>query len=334
MIFNHRDLMEHNGKIPESTFLKILPDTVEDYMSYMKMCVSIQLGTGPHFARSVGDEDLVNGVIEVDRIDRFVLDQKVTLVDDDTAAADFYVIAIDVNAGAVGGNGLVTLSATRGGAAANVSAYTTAANNKFYTDDADTTSFQSIRGALLSAANGGDAAVHGQSKVAYPFLQAVNVDGSTITALNILDKLFDAYVDVRKKARGQAKTVLMSYKHLGSILKALQNHASLEGNYSVSDQSRKASVYGWDEIMISSVKGSLKVVGIQEWDDDIIVLWDPTSMTFRSNGFFKKRKNPEGHEYFEVRNQTGYQYIVDTCLFGQLEITKPGNNGIIHSISY
>jgi len=36
MIFNHRDLMEHNGKIPESTFLKILPDTIEDFMDYQK----------------------------------------------------------------------------------------------------------------------------------------------------------------------------------------------------------------------------------------------------------------------------------------------------------
>ena len=69
MIFNHRDLMEHNGRIPESTFLKILPDTIEDFMSYMKMVVSIQLGTGPHMASVTVDG--AADVIGVDRIDRF-----------------------------------------------------------------------------------------------------------------------------------------------------------------------------------------------------------------------------------------------------------------------
>jgi len=155
-----------------------------------------------------------------------------------------------------------------------------------------------------------------------------------LLATNILDELFDAYTDIRKKARGQADRYLMSYKNFGSVLKSLQNHTSLQGNYNIADGSRKSNMFGWDEVVITSVKGTLKVVAMQEWDDDIIVLWDPKSMTFRSNGFFKKRKNPEGHEYFEVRNQTGYQYIVDTCLFGELEVTKPGNNGIIYNISY
>jgi hypothetical protein len=332
MIFNHRDLMEHNGRIPESTFLKILPDTIEDFMAYMKMVVSIQLGTGPHFASATAN-GTAGGVLEVDRIDRFVLDQKVTLKGDVQAAADFYVIAIAID------DNEVTLSATRGGAAADVSAYTTADNAKVFTDDADSVSFQSIRDALLSAANGGSATLHGQSKLAYPFLQAVNIDGSAITAANILDKIFDGYTDVRTKAKGMAKSVLMSYKNWGSCLKLLQDltsgtATSLRGQYSLAESSRKASVYGWDEVVVTSVKGDLKLVAIQEWDDDIMVYWDPSSMTFRSNGFFKKRKNPEGHEYFEVRNQTGYQYIVDTCLFGELEVTKPGHNGIIQTSKY
>src|SRR3954469_19158833 len=38
MIFNHRDLMEHN-RVSEKNFLKILPDAVEDFMDYMKQVV-------------------------------------------------------------------------------------------------------------------------------------------------------------------------------------------------------------------------------------------------------------------------------------------------------
>lgn len=325
MIFNHRDLMEHDGKIPESTFLKILPDTIEDFMDYMKMVVSIQMGTGPHFAKATAN-GTAGGVLEVDRIDRFVLNQKVTLKGDTQAAADYYVIAIDVN------TNQVTFSATRGGAAADISAYTTADNAKAYTDDADQTSFQSIRDALLSAANGGSSTIHGQSKIAYPFLQAVNVDGSSWTASNVLDKLFDAYTEVRKKAKGNAKEILCSYTIGGAIMKAVENKTNGQANWQVQVMDKKASLYGWDEIMITSVKGSLKIVMIQEWDDDIVVYRDPSSMTFRSNGFFKKRKNPEGHEYFEVRSEDGYQYIVDMCLFGELEITKPGHNGIVYGI--
>jgi len=327
MIFNHRDLMEHNGKIPESTFLKILPDTVEDYMQYMKMVVSIQIGTGPHFATAEVD-GTAGGVIQVSRVDRFCLGQKVTWKGTAAVAADFYVIAIDVNTKEV------TFSATRGGAAVSMAAYTVADNAQAFTDDADQTAFTGIRSVLLSGANGGSLTVHGQSKLAYPFLQAVNVDGASITATNILDKLFDAYTEVRQRAKGMADRFVMSYKNFGSVLKLLQNQGNLQGNYQLAEGSRKASMYGWDEVCITSVKGTLKIVGIQEWDDDTIAILDMNSMIFRSNGFFKKRKNPEGHEYFEVRNNTGYQYIIDTCLFGELEINKPGHNGIIHSIDY
>lgn len=328
MIFNHRDLMDHSGKIVEDSFLKILPDTIEDFMEYIKMVASIQMGTGPHFATVTDATNAATGIMLVDHVDRFVLNQKVTLDDDNSAAASFYVIAIDVNTDAV------TFSATRGGAAADLSAYSVAQNAKFYTDGAETTSFTSIRSVLLSAANGGSATVHGQSKLAYPFLQAVNVNGASITASNILDKLFDAYTEVRKKAKGRADRFVMSYKHFGSVLKLIENKTNGAANWQITIEDKKASLYGWDEVVINSVKGKLTIVGIQEWDDDVIALMDMKSMVFRSNGFFQKRKSPEGQEYFEVRNTTGYQYIVDISLFGELEINKPGHCGIIYGISY
>lgn len=328
MIFNHRDLMDHSGKIVEDSFLKILPDAVEDFMEYIKMVASIQMGTGPHFAKVTDATNAATGLMVVDHIDRFVLNQKCIIDDDNSATLAVYVIAIDVN------TDTVTLSLTRGGAAADVSAYTVAQNAKFYTDGAETTSFTSIRSVLLSAANGGSATVHGQSKLAYPFLQAVNVNGASITASNILDKLFDAYTEVRKKAKGRADRFVMSYKHFGSILKLIENKSNGAANWQITVEDKKASLYGWDEVVINSVKGKLTIVGIQEWDDDVIALMDMKAMVFRSNGFFQKRKSPEGMEYFEVRNTSGYQYIIDISLFGELEINKPGHCGIIYGISY
>lgn len=331
MIFNHRDLMEHDGKIPETTFLRILPDRVDNFIMNLKTSVSQQIGTGPHFARVTDASGAASGVMQVDKIDRFSLGQKVTLDDDDSASADYYVIAIDINA--TGAYGSVTLSATRGGAAANVSAYSVAQNAKFYQVGVLTNgTFVSFRDALLSLANGGAAQLYGQTKLAYPHLQAVNVDGSDITASNILDKIFDFYVKVRQKARGAATKIIVSYKHMGSIMKLLEVQ---KGPYKVV-KDPTADVYGWWTVGIAQLGNGvyLELVGLQEWDDDVIVAWDPKSVKFVTNGFFKKRKSPDGREYFEVRNTTGYQYLIDICCFGEMAWHVPGNNGILYGISY
>lgn len=332
LIFNHRDILDHSGQIPETTFLDLLPDVIEDFMENMKRVVSVALTSGSHFATMTAETDLANGVCEVDKIDRFSIGQKVTLDDGNSAAGDYYVIAINVNAGA-NSYGTVTLSATRGGAAANISAYTIAQSAKFYHPGVLTNgTFNSLRSSLLSLANGGSANLHGVAKLSYPYLQATNVSGASITESNILDKLFDAYNEVRRKAKGgNANELLMSFKHLGSIMKLIEVQ---KGGYKVTASSSKASMYGWTEIEITSVKGNLKLVGIQEMDDDVIFIIDWKALKFHSNGFFRKRKSPDGNEFFEIRNTTGYQYVVDSCLFGELEVRAPGHCGIIYSISY
>jgi hypothetical protein len=335
LIFDHRDLMDHSGRVNEDSFLKILPKQVDDFIDYMKMCVSINIMAGPHFATVVATTNAATGgtaggVIGVDRIDRFQLDQKVTLDDGNSAQGDYYVIAINVNLDEV------TLSATRGGAAADVSAYTIAQSAKFYHDGVlvagtATNKFQSVKNALLSAANGGGSTLHGQTKLSYPYLQAVNVDGSAITATNILDKIFDAWTRVKKVAKGgNAREVVMSLKHLGSILKLIEIQ---KGGFKVSEGSRKANIYGWEEVEVNSVTGDrMKLVGVQEMDDEVILFIDWTAMVFRSNGFFKKRTAPDGKQYFESRATSGYVYILDICLFGELEVNAPSKCGIIYGI--
>lgn len=330
MIFNQTDLMQHDGKMPESTFLKILPDTLEDFLDNFKETVSFQLMAGPHFATVTSAAGAASGIMVVDRIDKFIIDQKVTLDDGDSPVLDVYVKAIDVNTNSV------TLSDTRGGSAYNVSAYSVAQAAKFYFDgvwDGTTSSsFISLKNAFLSAANGGDATLHGQTKTAYPYLQAVNVLGSDITATNILDKIFDAYVTIRIKARGKATKVLCSYKHWGSIMKSQQIE---KGAYKLVNDPKR-SEYGWFELTLASTtKGeALSIVAVQEMPDDIIIFLDPTSVKFLSNGGFRKNADPEGKLYYPVRATTGYSYIVDMCLFGELQVTKPSNNGILHTISY
>jgi hypothetical protein len=331
ILLNHTDLMQHDGPIPESTFIRLIDDELDDFMDYYKQCVSIQMGSGPYFASVTDSTNAATGIFVVDRIDRFVIGQKATLDDDNSSATSVYVTAINLNTSSI------TCSATRGGAAADLSAYTAAQNARFYHPgvfDAggahDT--FISLRNALLSATNGGGSTLHGQSKTSYPHLQALNISGADISAVNILEKLFDAYLDVRIKARGTAQEFLMSFKNWGSCMKVMETN---RGAYRVVGEPKK-SIYGWWETTIASTSNgeSLRVVGIQEMDDDIIPIVDWRTITFRSNGLFRKRRAPDGKIYYEVRATTGYYYVIDTCLFGELEYRKPNGSGIIHTISY
>jgi hypothetical protein len=325
MIFNHRDLMEHD-QISEQNFLKILPGAVEDFMDYMKNVVSVNLLNGASFAKLTATGTAL-GVITVDRPDRFMIGQKVYVDDDDSVPAVGYVRTIDMNTLQV-----TLYDARSGGAVVDLSGYSVAQNAKCYNDGQQANGFSSLRDALLSATNGGSSTLYGQTKTAYPYLQAINVDGSSITATNIMQKIFDSLVTIRQLGRGNPSDVVMSYKNFGSCLKVIENS---KGAFNVVPGSFRASQYGWTEVEIGSVaKGALKLVAVQEADNDVIMFIDWRALKFHSNGFFKKRISPDGIEYFEVRNTTGYQYIVDICLFGDLVVIRPSYCGILFGISY
>lgn len=327
MIFNHRDLME-NKKISEQKFLDILPNAIEDFADYFKGVLSVNLLNGAHFATLTAD-GLNTGVITVDRPDRFVIGQKVILQDTLNANVTGYVSAIDMNLLSV------TLVTARGGAVAlDCSGQLVANVSRAYNDGAQTAGqpFLSLRQTLLSAANGGDAQLHGQTKTAFPYLQAINILGSDITATNIMTKIFDALTKVRTFGKGAPKAVVMSYKNYGSAIKSVEDK---KGNFNVVPNSQSTSEFGWDEITIGSVaKGNLKLVGVQEMDDDIIVFLDWRALKFASNGFIQKVKSPDGLEYFVQRAQSGYQYIIDMCVFGELVVERPSYCGILYGIAY
>ena len=333
MKFNARDLAEHNGgmgssisgQVSEQSFLRILPDTLDDFMDRQKEVVSVNLLTGPHFATLTADGDTNGvGVADVDHPERFTLDQEVVLDDDAEAAGTFFVIAIDMN------NKRVTLSATRGGAAASISIYATADNAKVYVQGAEVAAdaFSSLADCFLSAANGGSATLYGETKLDYPFLQATNIDGSGIIASTILDEIFDAWTEVQKLGRGPGKQVcIMSYANLGAIMKLLQNDS---GPFRFTES--KANLFGWTELSVIGVRGELKLVGVHEQDDDKIYFVDWGSLKLCSNGMFRIQKSPEGLMYFTERATTGYTYIVDTVMFGEQICYKPSHNGVIHSV--
>lgn len=323
LIFNERDLMEHD-KISEQNLLKILPGEIDDFLDYVKMGFSLQVTNGAVFAKATANGTVGAGIV-VDRPERFEVGQPVQLEDGDTAAAKYWVKSVDINTATVVLSALMDLSTV-----ADLSAYTLAQVPVFYFDGGQTSAnrFSSIKAGLLSLANGGTAALYGQTKLAYPYLQAINVSGSTVSASNILDRIFDAVTVVRNRGKGMCDKVIMSYKHMGSVMKIIELS---KGAYK-SASSSSANIYGWTEIVVTGVKGELTLVALQEMDDDAIFLLDMKALKIYSNGFFKKRRSPDGKEFFEIRNTTGFQYIVDVCFFGDMVLERPSRCGILHSI--
>lgn len=324
LIFNQRDLQEHDGKIPESTFLDVMERTVGPGMDFFREALSFQFIGGPSVCAVTDDTNAATGVLIVDRVERLYKGQKLVLKDTDSQT-DVYITNIVLDTSAI------TVSASRGGAAANVSAHT-GTSPKLYLPGGESGLFTSMKQALLSATNGGASTLHTKTKTDYTFLQCINVSGASVTSTNIVEKLFDFYVDVRRKSRGKASKLVMSLKHWGSVMKSQQIQ---KGAYKVVGDPKKAE-YGWWETTIASTTNgeALTVVAVPEFEDDFIVAFDPASVKIHSNGGVKKHKTPDGNEFYVVRNTSGYQYIVDTVFRGDAVWYGPTRNGVLHSISY
>lgn len=334
MVFNDHDLNKHDSM--EQSFIKILPQKLEKFLGRMKEAVSINLLNGAHIVgldTAAGASDLANGIVVVDRPARLAIGQYLEFgvvgtqrTDGGTVGA--YVKSINMSTKAVTFNDAKDLA----GATSDLSGtgFNLQVGDKAFIRGAITAGngFTSLRDQLLSFANGGSANLFGQVKLSYPILQAINHDGSGITAANLLDKVFDYLNETKIVGKGMPTEVIMSYKNLASAMKQLQ------GSVAYTSEQPKTNVYGWTEINVIGVKGQLKLVGIQEMDDDIMHILDWRSLKLHSNGFFERRTSPEGSSYYEVRATTGYKYIVDTRFFGELVCSIPSYNGIVYGISY
>lgn len=342
MLFNDRDFAQHQGKKREQAFLTNLKDLVPSFVTWAKTALSVVLTSGPHFATVTAD-GTAGGLITVDRPEMFTKGQKVIWRNSTPANVISYIDTVNMS------TNVLHCVTTRGGAVdANLAVMTTALSAKAYFDgtvnagtSAIQNTFTSMRSVLLSLVNGGSTTVYGQTKTTYPELQAINADGSTITAANILEKLFYIYsTEIGRKARfkktGKSPTTfLCSEKNYANILIAVQNN---KGAFYVDPSSTTAKSYYWDKITIGSTHGlKLEFVCLPEMDDDIIPVVNMETIKFASNGFFKFRENPNRPGeigYFEVRATTGYSYIVDVACAGDLVINPPCANGIVFGISY
>lgn len=291
----------------------------------MKQCVSLSWLNGPAFAKLTTSGTSL-GVIVVDRPERFEIGQKVFLYDSTEGLSPAaYVGSIIID------TATITLYTDRGfGTALNVAGWTTGNTAKVYFDGSQSNGLTSLKLSCLSSANGGTTQLYGQTKTAFPYLQSINVNGATSTSTTILEDIFNAYTVIKNRGKGDPNKAVMSYLRLGYIMTLLEQQ---KGAYHIDQKGTRVNAFGWTEITIFGVKGRLDVVGIQEMDDDYILFLDLRAMKIFTNGFFRKRINPDGREYFEIRNTSGYQYVIDLCMFGDIVLLRPSYCGILYGLT-
>lgn len=344
--YDYKDLQIHTAryKNDKQTFLHLFPLRVKEMSRQMVEQANISLLCGPHFATAVAN-GANTGKIKVNRASRFKIGQKVLIDDENSNAVFAYVRTIDTNNGQAGhlGSGEITFyNAITGGSAVDLSGYTTDQKTRFYYDKKDTamdaaskqTYFTSLREQLLPSANGGSAKIFDVTKTLYPFTQTPAIDGTGITATNIVSKVFDAWNEIQTRCSGgEQMEVVMSHKNFSNCMRVLETQ---KGSFNVNPNSRKTQQYAWTEIVVGSVRQGgheLKLVAVQEMDDDIMIMPDWSGITFHSDGWVKAEDLGTGDVAYMQRGDNR-SYVFDFRFFGELVVTAPYKQGIIYNISY
>lgn len=323
MQFHHKDLINHDtNKITEASFLKILPGAITDFAEDFRSVLAQSILNGKVLDYGAADATAL-GVLQVNRIERFKVGMKVQVEDANTTLAAYYVTKIDKS------NLLVpkiVLSATRGGAAADLSALDLADVIKIYHPGAKTAGFTSIRDVLSPDTT----ALWGLNKADYSFLQPAAISGSAYSSSNILDKLFDHVSENQIVNGSDADEVWVSGRKFTAILKLLEGEKKA---YNVVPGSNKVSKFGWREVQIGSMSGSMiTIVCVPEMDNDMIMVINPKDFKFASNGFVRQVVSPDGLKYTTVRATTGHKYLVDFEIFGELVCLRPAKQMFIYDV--
>lgn len=332
MVFNHKDLISHDsGKITEASFLKVLPRHVNDFSLYLKSALSQNLLTGNVITKSPAAIRGADGKVQVTRVDRLVLGQKVQVESPELGLLDAWVGKKSIT----DKSDLHVILYSDRALTTPLNVTTVAAEEiKFYHPGGKTKSFSSIKQLLLSdPAEGGASSVFGLAKSDYDYLQNMEFDAAaaSMTSSNILDVIFDFLTDLRTYTQSSANEIWCSYKHFGAIIKQLNLETK---NYNVVPGSRKMNKFGWQEVTIGSVDGDIvKFVAMKEADDDFMTIIDPKTFKFATNGLVRKVLTPDGRQYYWKRTTQGHKYFLDWEVFGEYFCTKPCENAIIKNIS-
>lgn len=343
MVFDDHDLMRHGDM--EQSFINILPDQINDFVFGMKEVVARSLLNGGHICKVNDVTNAATGVVGVPRPEFFDLDQFIEFRD----AAGVLLASGFVNEIHMADMAIVVKDARidAGGAVVDLAAAGVVIGSKVTIQgDSTTAAFTSLDSQLLPASAGGSANIFGVNKLSTPYTQSYAVDGSGLAsdAQGLLHKIFQTQNRVRAIANGSNPSeAVMGYGLLATIMEALETGGAAAGsvtNRQYYAKDMKTSLYGWTEIEVVGIGGTLKLVGVNEMADDSIKILDWRGIDMHTNGLFERHKDINGNEFTVVRNDedtvaagsTGFQYITDIRMFGELVVSKPSYQATIHSI--
>lgn len=344
--FFNRDLIER-GPLRLQTFIPTMIKELDAIVDRMSTSISLQIGTGPWIA-SATSAGASTGRIKVDKIYVFDIDMQIVAGSQQGTASPvnpgrYWVTDIDLQAETI------TLSATKGGAAFNSSAWTTAKRIKFYVNTQDISTikiveesaFHSIRGNILRVANGGHASIYGLAKTSHYALDALNFNGGNIVKYagtagenHLLRAIFRAYGGVlRRGLKPMINDVVMSMQKYAACIEILEDEKS---GYNIVDGTTVGDKFAWHEIRVHGPdKKALNIVGVREWDDNLILFPDWNTWTFYTNRGIQLASGLNPNEMFywvRPEDGTGSYYLADFQCYGQLVCDFPLNNFMIHSV--
>jgi hypothetical protein len=316
--FHQKDLERYSDL--KQSFLKILPGKITRFTEYMQQVVPCVILRGGALAIATGNGN-VSGEIAVDRPQYLSLNQKIIIIDDNSAAVTGFIRAIDMNA-----KKIQVYSARSGGAAVDLSAMTAAAHAKVMIPGADSEQFETFEKYLLPASLGGSDTIYGVNKSLAPILQPQIVDGTSWSTSNVLDKMYDFYYDVKTLGKVKETELMVPYPIFKACAKLMQGSKRfIEG--------KKEAGYGFNKITLIGAEGEMTITGMVDMPNDKIFMLDKADFLYAGDKFFEKLKQQDGNEFFTVRKTTGYEHIVDIGARFDLIAKKLSSSACVHSLS-
>ncbi len=334
LVFNSRDLFLDHYRVSVQNFLKILPDQIEQLMRYMKQSTSIQVLNGGYLDTvQSGYAGANDGQLDVKHPERFVIGGKFFVTENPAGSSgSFYVTAIDKN------TGVLTMSATRGGAAFDFTGYDD--TTEIYIPDGQAGgAFSSLRDMILPASAGGSDSFAGKVKATAPFAQSVLYDAGgsggtgdwgTTTAVTANDMLTLIFDSLRKghQLGAEPECFVMSYLNFSAALLALEKNSGAFKNVKP-----RVDYAGYSSISVGGMHGAVELVGVREMADDAIFGLKKSHMDFHcGNRMFNILSSPDGLKYYTIRNETGYKYVTDIVFNGDFLYSNPWSAVAIHNI--
>lgn len=315
MVIEERDLKRY-GDLKQS-FLKMMPQKMSKLTRRMKHAFSAMMLRGGVLAKISSIADAATGKVVIDKPQYFTLGQRVQV-----NGEIVYVTKISMNEKAI------TLSADRAGAVIDLTAIASpvSVNDGVNIVGADTENFTSFVDYLLPAAQGGSDQLYGVlDKDTNPIATPQVFDGTGFTASTVVDKLIDIYYDVKELGKVDQAEIIVPYHIFKAFAKKIENSKQYSGS------EKKAGV-GYSQLVVVGPAGEMILTALPDMRDDLIFIIDWESFEFAGHRFLDRIKSPDGLEYYTVRSKTGYRFICDHVLQGDLVAKKLSSSAVVHSI--